>query len=172
MTNERQFLKDALYDWIAAVAADHGGTDAVIWDDGKGTRPAPPFIALQFVGSRRPGFPCFARVDADTGEQEVFHDVEKTVTLHGFGEGAFDLLQVICDSIYMAKYRDLLKARNLVVNKVSDVTEVVTEVDTGMENRAKFDIAASFIRVTVDSPGWVEHVEITPEALPLSPMNI
>jgi hypothetical protein len=47
-----------------------------------------------------------------------------------------------------------------------------TEVDTEMENRAKFDITVSYIRVVVDSPGWIEHVEITPDDLPLSPIEI
>lgn len=172
MNDERQFLKDALYDWIASVAADCGRTDAVVWDDGKGVRPAPPFIALQFVGGQRPGFPCYSRVNAETEEQEIYHDAVKTVTLHAFGEGAFDLLQMICDSIFMSKHKSFLKSKNLVVNKLSDVTELETEVDTEMENRAKFDISVSFIRVSVDAPGWIEHVEITPEDLPLSPIEV
>ena len=103
--DERQFLKDALYDWIAAVAADNGRTDEVIWDDGKGVRPAPPFIALQFVGGQQPGFPCYSRVNAETGEQEIYHYAVKSITLHGFGECSFNFLQMICDSIYISKYK-------------------------------------------------------------------
>jgi hypothetical protein len=171
MIEERQYLKDALYDWITAIMADHERTDEVIWDEGKGVRPKAPFIELQFGTSERPGLPSYSRVDPENGEQHIYHDVEKTVTVHGFGEGSFDLLQTILDSIYVTQYKSFLKTKHLVVNKLTDVTEVGNVVDTEMEKRAKFDISVSFIRVTVDRPGWIDHVGIIPEDLPLQPIN-
>jgi len=172
MIEERQFLKDALYDWVAAIVADNGRTDEVIWDEGKGVRPRAPFIELQFGGERRNGFPCFSRVNPEDGEQCIYHDAARTVTVHGFGEGSFDLLETIYDSISVSKYILLLKEKHLVVNELTSVTEVGSAVDTEMEKRAKFDITVSYIRVTVDRPGWIEHTEITPEDLPLSPIDI
>jgi hypothetical protein len=176
MIAERKFLKDALYEWIASVVSDNGRTDEVIWDNGKGVRPVPPFIALQFIGGSRPGLPSYGNVKLDgseNGEQRIYVPSKKTVTLHGIGEGAFDLLQTICDSIFMNKYISFLKSKNLVINKLSDVTETGNEMDTEMENHAIFDIMVSFMRVVIDRPGWIENVEITSENLPsISPIEI
>jgi hypothetical protein len=169
MIAERQYLKEALYDWIAAVAAGNGGTDEVIFDNEKGVRPKPPFIAVQFIGGRRPGFPSRTRVDPATGEQRLYAPSEKTVSLHGIGEGSFDLLQTICDSIYIGKYSSLLRQRNLVVNKITDVTELGAELDTEWENRAVFDIRVSFIRVITNTPGWIEHAGIASDDHPSFP---
>jgi hypothetical protein len=169
MIAERRYLKNALYDWIAAVISDNGRTDEVIWDNSRGVRPVPPFIALQFIGGIRPGFPSYSNVKmggSEDGKQRIYIPSKKTVTLHGIGEGAFDLLQTICDSIYMNKYISFLKDKNLVVNKLSDVAETANEMDTEMENHAVFDITVSFIRMVIDSPGWIEYAEITPENLP------
>jgi hypothetical protein len=166
MITERQYLKEALYDWIASVAADNGRTDEVIFENEKGVRPKPPFIAVQFIGGRRQGFPSRTRVDPATGKQRLHALSEKTVTLHGIGEGSFDLLQTILDSIYIGKYSSLLRRRNLVVNKITDVTELGAELDTEWENRAVFDIRVSFIRVITNTPGWIEHAEIASDDHP------
>lgn len=160
MIAEREYIKEALYDWIAAVVADNGRTDEVIFDNEKGVRPKPPFIAIQFIGGARPGFPSRTKVDPETGEQRILAPSAKTVTLHGIGTGSFDLLQTICDSIFIGKYIFLLKHRNLVVNKITDVTELGNELDTEMENRAKFDVRVTFIRVITNTPGWIEHTKI------------
>jgi hypothetical protein len=160
MIEERQYIKETLYDWIAAVVTDNSRTDEVIFDNERGVRPKPPFIAIQFVGGGRPGFPSRTRVDPVTGEQKILAPSAKTVTLHGIGTGSFDLLQTICDSIFIGKYVSMLKQRNLVVNKITDVTELGVELDTDMENRAKFDVRVTFIRVITNTPGWIEHTKI------------
>jgi hypothetical protein len=166
MIAEREYIKEALYDWIASVVADNGRDDEVIFDNEKGVRPKPPFIAIQFIGGERPGFPSRTRVDPETGEQKILAPSTKTVTLHGIGTGSFDLLQTICDSIFIGKYISLLKQRDLVVNKITDVTELGNELDTEFENRAKFDIKVSFIRVISNTPGWIERVEIASDDHP------
>jgi hypothetical protein len=160
MIAEREYLKEALYDWIAAVVADNGRSDEVIFDNEKGVRPKPPFIAIQFLGGARPGFPSRTRVNPETGEQKILAPSTKTVALHGIGTGSFYLLQTICDSIFIGKYISLLKQRNLVVNKINDVTELGNELDTEMENRARFDVKVAFIRVITNTPGFIEHTHI------------
>jgi hypothetical protein len=166
MIEEREYIKAALYDWIALVVADNGRTDEVIFDNEKGVRPKPPFIAVQFVGGARPGFPSRTKVNPATGEQRILAPSAKTVTLHGIGTGSFDLLQTICDSIFIGKYIYLLKQQHLVVNKITDVTELGNELDTEMENRAKFDVKVAFIRVITNKPGWIEHVEFVSDDHP------
>jgi hypothetical protein len=160
MFKEREYLEIALADWIEAVVLDNGRTDKVIYTNKNGVRPVLPFIALQFVGGGRPGFPSRTKVNPKTGEQKILAPSSKTVTLHGIGTGSFDLLQTICDSIFIGKYISLLKQRNLVVNKITDVTELGNELDTEMENRAKFDVRVAFIRVITNIPGWIEHMKI------------
>jgi hypothetical protein len=166
MIEEREYIKKALYYWIAAVVLDNGRNDEVIFDNEKGVRPKPPFIAIQFIGGTRPGFPSRTKVNLETEEQKIIAPSTKTVTLHGIGTGSFDLLQTICDSIFIGKYISLLKRKNLVVNKITDVTELGNELDTEMENRAKFDIRVSFLRVITNKPGWIEHVEIVSDDHP------
>jgi hypothetical protein len=104
MITKRQYLKNTLYDWIATVVSDNVRTDEVIWDNGRGVRPVPPFIALEFIGGIRPGLPSYGNVKMDgrkDGEQCIYMPSKKTVTLHGIGEGTFDLLQTICDSVFI-----------------------------------------------------------------------
>jgi len=169
---EREYLEKTLAAWIEKVVADNGRKDKVIYANKNGVRPPAPFIMLQFVGGRRPGSPSRSKVNPETGERKLYAHSEKTVTLHGIGSGSFDLLQTILDSIYIGEYKSFLRKRNLVVRKLTDVTEVGEKDDTEMENRARFDIRVSFIRVVTSKPGWIEHVKVIPEDIPsLSPIE-
>jgi hypothetical protein len=172
MIEERKYLERTLAEWVEMVVADNGRTDNVIYTNKNGVRPVPPFIALQFIGGRRPGSPSRSKVNLETGEQKLYAHSEKTITLHGIGAGSFDLLQTILDSIFIGKYKSFLRKRHLVVRKLTDVTEVGEIVDTEIESRARFDIRVSFIRVVTTKPGWIEHIRISPEGLPsLSPIE-
>jgi len=163
MIEERKYLEKTLAEWIETVIADNGRKDKVIYTNKNGVRPVPPFIALQFIGGMRKGFPSKGKVNAETDERKLYAYSEKTVTLHGIGAGSFDLLQAILDSIYIRKYKSFLRKKNLVVRKHSDVFEVGEQVDTEMESRARFDIRVSYIRVFKHKPGWIESMEIIPE---------
>ena len=172
MIEERKYLERTLAEWIEMVVADNGRNDKVIPVHKNGVRPIPPFIALQFIGGARPGFPSRTRVNPKTGEQHLYAHSEKTVTLHGIGAGSLDLLQTIFDSIFIGKYKSFLRRKKLVVRKLTDVFEIGERVDTVMEIRARFDISVSFIRVVTNKPGWIEHMEIIPVDIPsLSPIT-
>ena len=172
MIEERKYLEKTLAEWIEMVVADNGRNDKVIYVHKNGVRPVPPFIALQFIGGVRPGFPSRTKVDPRTGEQRLLAHSEKTITLHGIGAGSFDLLQTIMDSIFISKYKAFLRRKNLVVRKLTDVLEVGEAGDTMMESRARFDLRVSFIRVVTNNPGWIEHMEIIPVDIPsLSPIT-
>jgi len=169
MIEERKYLERTLAEWIEMVVADNGRKDKVIYTNKNGVRPVPPFIALQFIGGVRKGSPSRSKVNPETGEQKLYVHSEKTITLHGIGSGSFDLLQTILDSIYIGKYKSFLRKKSLVVRKLTDVTEIGEQVDTEMENRARFDIRVSFIRVVTSKPGWIDHVKIIPEDIPSLP---
>lgn len=172
MIEERKYLERTLAEWIEKVVADNGRKDTVIYANKNGVRPDPPFIMLQFVGGKRPGSPSRSKVKPETGEMKIYAHSEKTITVHGIGSGSFDLLQTIFDSIFIGKYKSFLRKRNLVVRKLTDVSEVGEQGDTEMVGRARFDIRVSFIRVVTNKPGWIEHVKVIPEEIPsLSPLE-
>jgi hypothetical protein len=170
--DERQYIKDAIYDWAAAVVAEGGRTDPVVWDHEDGPRPVPPFISLEFTGGGTPGFPNYGKVvlkkkldgapdEKDDGKQIIRQFVRKALTMYAFGEGSFDLLETIKASIYRESYITMLAKRGLVIPNALDVTETpaVRGIDT--ENSAFFEFWLTYIRVIEDVPGWIGSVDIS-----------
>jgi hypothetical protein len=157
---QRKYLQNALYDWIAKVLADEGATCEIVWDYTGGPRAKAPFIALQMIGGSRPGFPWKGKVNAETGERKLAAPIRVTVSIHGYGESSFDKLDAIFDSIFKAEYISFLKAKKLVVNKITDVHEAINEIANKNENHGLFDIAVTFIRVIIEKSGWIERVDI------------
>ena len=174
MIDERRYLQDALYDWVAAVVEEMGRTDEVIWRDGKGVRPVPPFIAIEFVGSQTLGLPNYSMVEVNEIEKGVFDDgvqkisqpVRKTLTMYAFGQGCIDLLETVKASIYRQKYIDFLYRKNLVIPDVLDVIEGADARGNEIESSAHFDFVVTFIRVITDDPGWIERVDMTNKLRP------
>jgi hypothetical protein len=161
--NERQYIKEVLYDWISAVVAETGRTDPVIYDNDKGPRPVPPFISLTFTGSSTPGSPNYSKVVTDgqsDGVQTITQFVRKAMTMYAFGEGAIDLLETIKASIYRESYIAMLARKHLVIPNALDVTEAPTVRGTVTENSAFFDFWVTYTRVIEDVPGWIGSVNI------------
>jgi hypothetical protein len=163
LIHERQYIKDALYDWIAAVIAGTGRTDPVIHDNGKGPRPVPPFISLKFVGVSTPGSPNYSRVKTDgknDGVQFITRPVKRSLTLYAFAEDALDLLETVRASIDREAYIAMLAKKGLAIPQALDVTENPSVMDNEIENSAFFDFWVTYIRVIEDAPGWIESVSI------------
>jgi hypothetical protein len=162
--DERQYIEDAIYDWAAAVVAEGGRTDPVVWDHEDGPRPAPPFISLEFTGGSTPGTPNYSRVKTngyDDGVQIIRQFVRKALTMYAFGEGAFDLLETIKASIYRESYIAMLAKRGLVIPNALDVRESPAVRGTDTENCAFFEFWVTYIRVIEDVPGWIGSVDIS-----------
>jgi hypothetical protein len=163
----RQYIKNNLYDVISAVVSDAGRVDPVIYDNENGPRPVAPFVSIEFTGGGTPGQPNYRKVDPDTGEQHIVQFQRKTLTMYGFGEGSFALLEYIRDCFFKNSWIDMLKQRNLVIPQVMDVIESGADMDGVKENQASFDFDITFLRVFNDTPGWIENAIITPEGLPM-----
>lgn len=164
MNNERQYIKDVLYDWVAAVVAEGGRTDPVVWDNDGGPRPVPPFISLEFTGGSTPGTPNYSRVKTnghDDGVQIIRQFVRKALTMYAFGEGAIDLLETIKASVYRETYIAMLAKKGLVIPNTLDVTEAPTVRGADIENSAFFEFWLTYIRVIEDVPGWIGSVDIS-----------
>jgi hypothetical protein len=173
---ERQYIKDSLYDWAAAVVAEEGRTDPVIWDHDDGPRPVAPFISLEFTGGGTPGFPNYGKVvlkkkpdgtpdGKDDGKQLIRQFVRKALTMYAFGEGAIDLLETIKASIYREQYMAMLSRKGLVIPNALDVTESPAVRGTDTENCAFFEFWITYIRVIEDVPGWIGSVDISSDNL-------
>jgi hypothetical protein len=172
--NERQYIKDAIYDWVAAVVVEEGRTDPVIWDNEDGPRPEPPFISLEFTGTSTPGFPDYSMVETDPdnpgdqGVQEISRFVRRALTMYGFGKGALDLLETIKASYEKEAYIQMLAEKGLVIPYALEVRENPTVRGTDTETSALFEFYVTYTRVIEDSPGWIETVRINPsEDLPM-----
>jgi hypothetical protein len=169
--NERQYIKDAIYDWVAAVVAEAGRTDPVIWDNDDGPRPEAPFISLTFTGTDTPGFPDYSMVEATPenpgGVQTISRFVKRSLTMYAFGKRAMDLLETIKASIEREAYIEMLSKKGLVIPQAFDVRENPAVYSDSTEEAAVFDFFVTYTRVITDTPGWIETVDITPEEIPI-----
>ena len=168
MITERQHIKESLYDWVAAVIAETGRTDPVIWNNGKGPRPVPPFISIEFTGSQTPGSPDYGMVtgvetDSDNGEQTIRQFVRKAITMYAFGEGGIDLLETVKASVFNEDYINTLYKKGLVIPQVFDVTEGPEAKGNEIENSAFFEFIVTYTRVITTTPGWIGEVQISSE---------
>jgi hypothetical protein len=171
---ERQYIKDALYDWVAAVVAEEGRTDPVIWDNDDGPRPEAPFISLTFTGSNTPGFPNYSMIEVDKenpddwGTQTISRFVRRSLTMYAFGERAMDLLETIKASIDKEAYKEMLEKKGLAIPQVLEVSQTPAVYSGSTEEAAIFEFYLTYTRVITDSPGWIETADIKPEGLPIS----
>ena len=168
MIDERQQIKDAIYDWVAAVVDEEGRTDQVVWDNEDGPRPHPPFISLEFTGTSTPGMAEYGMVEGVTpenpdGTREIRRPVRRALTMYSFGEGGFDLLETIKASFERDKYIEMLAEKGLVIPYALEVREnPAVRSGTDTESSALFEFFVTYIRVVKDSPGYIDDVTITP----------
>jgi hypothetical protein len=171
LIEERQYIKDAIYDWVAAVLKEEGRADPVVWDNDGGPRPEAPFISLAFTGTVTPGFPNYGMVELDPehpdGVQPISRPVRRSLTMYAFGERAMDLLETVKASIDKDAYITMLAQKGLVIPYALEVTENPAQYSGSPEEAALFDFFATYTRVTTDTPGYIETVDIIPEGLPM-----
>jgi hypothetical protein len=169
--NERRYIQEAIYDWAAAVIAEEGRTDPVIWDHDDGPRPEAPFISLSFTGTSTPGSPNYRMVDVTPenpgGVQTISRFVKRSLTMYAFGERAMDLLETVKASIEKEAYIEMLAKKGLVIPQALDVRENPNSYSGSTEEAAIFEFSLTYTRVMTDTPGWIETVDITPERIPM-----
>ncbi|MBO4507107.1 MAG: hypothetical protein J5747_00545 [Spirochaetaceae bacterium] len=165
---QREQIQDALYDWIEAVLTENSCSCPIVWDNSPGPRPEPPFISLQMIGGSRGSFPWKSRVDTESGERTVRHDMRKTVSINGWGESCMERLDEIADSISAENYRRMLKRSGLIVTPITDVSGTGEDRANGTETHAFFDIAVTYIRIVKEKSGWIESVNIQSD-MPANP---
>ena len=113
------------------------------------------------IGGGRGSFPWKSRVNRETSERTVRHDMRKTVSIHAWGERCMERLDEIADSISAESHRSALRKRWLVVNAITDVTGSAEDIANGTETHGFFDIAVTYIRVVKEKTGWIERTGIT-----------
>jgi hypothetical protein len=168
---ERQYIQDALHDWVAAVIAEEKRTDPVIWDNDNGPRPKAPFISLSFIGTSTPGSPNYSMVEVSEehpeGIQPISRFVRRSLTMYAFGERAMDLLETIKASLDKDEYITMLSRKGLVIPYTLEVRENPAQYSGTTEEAAMFDFFVTYTRTIVDRPEWIDTVDISPEGLPM-----
>jgi hypothetical protein len=170
---ERRYIKDAIYDWVAAVVAEEGRTDPVIWDGDDGPRPEAPFISVTFTGTSTPGSPNYSMIEVDPekpddpGVQTISRFVRRSLTMYAFGERAMDLLETIKASLDKEAYIEMLGKKGLAIPQALDVRENPAVYSGSTEDAAIFEFFLTYTRVMTDTPGYIETVDITPEEIPM-----
>jgi hypothetical protein len=144
-------LEDILYTWLCSVV-----TVPIVWDYGNGPRPTEPFIALHWLGTVRKGSPGISPVNA-SGERTFNQYEEHTLAVQGYGDGCFDRLQTVRNSIYTLSD---LEQYGVVVQPTKSVRDVSAVIDTSYERRAVLDITVSVIQSWHDKPGVIEHIPL------------
>jgi hypothetical protein len=159
---------DAIYDWVAAVVAEEGRTDPIVWNYGDGPRPKTPFVSLEFIGTSTPGMPDYSLVEITpehpNGVQTITRPVRRALTMYAFGEGALDLLETIKASYEKDLYIAMLSKQGLVIPDALEVRENPTVRDgTDTESSALFEFYVTYMRVIEDdSAGYISTVHIQP----------
>lgn len=174
MIEERRYIKDAIYDWVAAVVKETGRTDPVVWDHEDGPRPVAPFVSLEFTGTATPGHPYYGPVEQsaegaqDNWERKISRFVQRALTMYAFGESAMDLLETIKASIDKDVYVDMLAKKGLAINQTLEVMEnPANRGGIATENSALFEFYITYIRTVIESLGYIETVHILPDDLPI-----
>jgi hypothetical protein len=166
LIEERQYIKDTLYDFFALILADQGITDIpLIYDNENGTRPEAPFLMISFRSAVTPGTPNYSGVDTEGGgeTQSVTQYVRRNMTLYGFGERAIDVLETIKSQLVIGQWVDALRSKQLVIPQTFDTVESPQVFDTSRENGASFDFDLTYLRVLETEPGYVTDIGIEPD---------
>jgi hypothetical protein len=165
MITERQYIKDNLYDVFFALLTAQGITDIpLIYDNENGTRPAAPFLMIEFRSTVNPGMPDYGKVQLEDGaeRQRISQYTRRNMTMYGFGERAIDALETIKAQLGADIWADELRKRNLVIPQVMETIESPQSFETARENGASFDFDLTYIRTVETDPGYIEDAGINP----------
>jgi hypothetical protein len=166
LIQEREYIENSLYQVFTAMLQGQGINNIpVIHDNDEGIRPKPPFLAIEFRISVTPGQPNFSKVDLDGGgEVQIIRQfVRRSLTLHGFGKKAIEVLETIRFLLFVDQWVDELKRRKLVVPQIFEIMDTPSNIDNARENAASFDFDLTYMRVTEIEPSYIEDVELSRE---------
>ncbi|GHU34501.1 hypothetical protein FACS1894172_14860 [Spirochaetia bacterium] len=163
MRQEREIIKDALFDIFTGIIAQAGEQIPVIFEEDAGTRPKAPFLAIQLRTAVGVGSLNFSnRVELDAGHpdgyEEVSQPIRRSMTCHGFGKRSLDMLGYIKTQLETDVWADALLQYHLVIPRTFDVVETARDMSVVTEIQGSFDFDLTYIRVSITSPGYIEHV--------------
>jgi hypothetical protein len=164
MIEERQYIKDNLYDFFAELLTALGSDIPLIYDNENGPRPKAPFLMLSFRSTVTPGMPDYGKVNLADGTetQRVTQHTRRNMTMYGFGERAIDVLEKIKSQLDADIWVDKLRKRNLVIPQTMETLESPQVFETTRENGASFDFDLTYLRVIETSPGYIEDIGFNP----------
>jgi len=163
MIEERQYIKDTLFDFFTEILEAQGIANVpIIWANENGPRKEAPFLMIEFRSTVNPGTPDYSKVNTDNGEeiQRVTQHTRRNMTMYGFGERAIDVLETIKSQLNIDEWVDNLRKKNLVIPLVMETIEQPQAFDTVQENGASFDFDLTYLRVIETNPGHIDDFEL------------
>lgn len=141
MALDINLIRDALYDWAAAVVAAVGSTAQVKFQSEDGPRPEPPFVVLNIMGPRMTGGSDYQSPDSPV--DQTFHQQgmrEFTISVSAYAENdSLTLATALHTSLNNPLYFEQLAAADIGVGAVNQVNDLSQFLETRWERRSQFD---------------------------------
>ena len=164
MIEERQYIKDNLYEFFSEMLQVWSIDMPLIYENGNEPFPQPPFLMLSFRSTVCSGMPNYSTVkqDGETEVQRITQHMRRKMTMYGFGERAIDVLETIKSQLAVDIWVDKLRKRNLVIPQTMETLESPRVLETLQEYGASFDFYLTYFRVIETNPGYIESVGLNP----------
>lgn len=155
-------IEDRIWNWANAVLNPTGTEpDAVvpiIWANGRRPRPNKAHVQFRIIGMPYRGAldigPVHVPVDPETEEPipaEAYSDrqreIELTLSVQGFGDGARGYLETLVDSLDEPEWRDVFVEEGLSARGSAGITDIAEIMDEGPEKRWAADIMFGVAKV-------------------------
>lgn len=86
-----------------------------------------------------------------------------TLSVRVYGPGCMDVSEKIRDSLDLETVRQEFELLGLATEPPDPTQDLSSELESGFEERAGFDVRVHFVSETADPVGTIEHAELTNE---------
>lgn len=167
---ERSYLENTLYDYFADILKDLGINLQIVYESENGVRPVPPFLSIGFNSATMLGTtPYFKPRMQETGENTYIEtsvqQVERSVTMRGFGASTEDVLNSIRDLLQFDAYVNKLASKSIVIKNVDSVTEASNNLSEDEETFYAMDFVVAYGRKTQLENEYIGGVNISTQGL-------
>ncbi len=158
MIQEITFIQDTLYDYFRRILDDIEIECEIIFSNQNGVRPRTPFMAIDVGGVTSLGSPYYSGSD-NNGIQKVYEQIERNITLHGFGN-VQDIMESVRQATELFSYTIYLDKAKVVLKNVDSLVQNPNVIDEDTQMEYSFMCILAYTRIIEDNVGWIEHVEI------------
>ena len=152
-------FRKIIYDWYSATIGL-----SVIHSQQKGTKPDLPYGMVHIISSQTLGnFDEVSSPEEISGDATVKGQREFLISLHVFGPGSYDYLNLARNSLNRQTDLDVLFSKCVSVRNKENIVNATAELDTGFEEHYVFDVTFGVAESFTDTVGVIEKVELNDE---------